>query len=335
MLLASTRNGLIPRVPSGRAIEFDFPSVLIGVAEYDEGPTGVTVFYFPNRVFGAVDVRGGAAGTMLTDALRINYGKYIDAITFAGGSDYGLEAASGVTSELLASGRRSGDWDDIPVVPSAILFDFPGRSNRIHPDKELGRAALKAAQPNCCFVGTRGAGRFVYVGKYFGHAFMERAGQGCAFMELGETKLLIATVVNARGVILDRQRQVIRGNRNPQTGARRHVGEELKQRPPTLQREKLDVERTQLRAANTTLTLLVTNEELSYSELQHLAIQTHSSMARAIEPFHTCRDGDSFFAVTTAEVRNSAVDCSDLAIHAAELAWDAVLNSIPAEDNAD
>ena len=33
--------------PEGRVLEFDFPSLHIGTAEYDEGPTGVTVFYFP------------------------------------------------------------------------------------------------------------------------------------------------------------------------------------------------------------------------------------------------------------------------------------------------
>src|ERR1700756_5080110 len=33
---------------------------------------------------------------------------------------------------------------------------------------------------------------------------------------------------------------------------------------------------------------------------QRLAIETHASMARAIQPFHTSRDGDTLFAVTTA-----------------------------------
>lgn len=36
--------------------------MLIGIADYDEGPTGTTVFYFLKGVQGAVDVRGGAPG---------------------------------------------------------------------------------------------------------------------------------------------------------------------------------------------------------------------------------------------------------------------------------
>jgi hypothetical protein len=39
--------------------EFDFPAMRIGVAEYAEGPTGTTVFWFPEGVRAVVDVRGG------------------------------------------------------------------------------------------------------------------------------------------------------------------------------------------------------------------------------------------------------------------------------------
>ena len=33
--------------PKARVLEFDFPGLEIGVAEYDEGPTGCTVFHLP------------------------------------------------------------------------------------------------------------------------------------------------------------------------------------------------------------------------------------------------------------------------------------------------
>ena len=61
----------LPRVNgSGPSLRFDFPGMKIGIAEYDEGPTGTTVFYFPDGVKGAVDVRGGAPGTLNAPALR-------------------------------------------------------------------------------------------------------------------------------------------------------------------------------------------------------------------------------------------------------------------------
>src|SRR5215216_1353053 len=77
MAVAQARQTLPSPVPrttfEGKTLEFDFPGMLIGTAEYDEGPTGVTAFIFPNRVKGAVDVRGGAPGTVNTDALRLGY----------------------------------------------------------------------------------------------------------------------------------------------------------------------------------------------------------------------------------------------------------------------
>jgi len=51
----------LPKVhKDGPSLRFDFPGMMVGIAEYEEGPTGTTVFYFPDGVKGAVDVRGGA-----------------------------------------------------------------------------------------------------------------------------------------------------------------------------------------------------------------------------------------------------------------------------------
>ena len=58
----------VPKVyKDGPSLRFEFPEMRVGIAEYDEGPTGTTVFYFPNGVKGAVDVRGGAPGTTKCD----------------------------------------------------------------------------------------------------------------------------------------------------------------------------------------------------------------------------------------------------------------------------
>ena len=51
----------------GPSLDFDFPEMRIGVAEYEEGPTGTTVFYFPEGVKAAVNTRGGSPGTLNTD----------------------------------------------------------------------------------------------------------------------------------------------------------------------------------------------------------------------------------------------------------------------------
>src|SRR5436305_820958 len=75
-----------PRIPAGGpTLDFDFPGLEIGVAEYEEGPTGCTVFHFPGGAKPcAVDVRGGSP------AWVGDYGR-VDAVCLAGGSAYGLE----------------------------------------------------------------------------------------------------------------------------------------------------------------------------------------------------------------------------------------------------
>ena len=80
---------------------------------------------------------------------------------------------------------------------------------------------------------------------------------------------------------------------------------------------------------NTTITLVVVNRKLAYRDLQRLAIQVHSSMARAIQPFNVENDGDTLFAVSTGEVSDASMSSVNLGVLASEVAWDAVLNSVP------
>ena len=123
----------------GPGISFDFPNLKIGVAQYEDGPTGTTVFYFPNRALVAVDVRGGAPGTVNTDILRLGYSdRFIDAIVFAGGSLYGEEATTAVMTALMDDGSHNGDWNNIAMSAGAIIYDFVDhRLNDIYPDKRL------------------------------------------------------------------------------------------------------------------------------------------------------------------------------------------------------
>src|SRR5204863_5448168 len=142
------------RVAAGvTELELDFPGLEIGVAEYDEGPTGCTVFHFPAGAAVATDVRGGSTGTIG------GTGEWLHAVCFAGGSAYGLEAATGAAAELFARRGYSTAWTDIAVVFGAIIFDFGRRDNAVYPDKELGRAAVRAARPGRFPLGARGAGR--------------------------------------------------------------------------------------------------------------------------------------------------------------------------------
>ena len=298
----------------GPSLEFNFPGMKVGIAEYEEGPTGCTVFYFPKGVSTAVDIRGGSVG-----ASETGYGWY-HAICFAGGSLYGLEAALGVRAELLALQNYSINWENIPLVSGAIIWDWRGRNNAIYPDMRLGRAALRAARTGVFPLGARGAGRSAHVGGGSGLGVRESSGQGAAFRQVGRTRIAVFTVVNALGAIVNREGQVVRGNRDPNTGNRLHIRDRVQRRSGK------STQRIPSRE-NTTLTLVVTNRQLDAGPLHQLAKQVHSSMAQAIQPFHTQYDGDILYAVTTNEVKTKTLDELDLGFIATELAWDAVLTS--------
>lgn len=323
----------------GRVLHFDFPAMRVGVAEYDEGPTGTTVFYFPKGAMAAADVRGGAPGTINVPYAERGYEwPWVSAVALAGGSWYGLSAATGVANAIKNLRIASGDYDDIPGVLGAIIYDVGGRRfSLVTPDDSLGRAALESARPGWLPLGARGAGRFAMQGYYFGEqsdtgAYYRwpHSGEGGAFRTIGRTKIGVFTVVNALGTIVDRDGHVVRCRRN-ETGS-----------PcPTIAQMMAERERAIDRAAgggstsrggpthNTTITLVVTNQKLPYWALKRLATQVMTSMGRAIQPFSTQDDGDALYAVTTGEIENDSLSPLELGVAASELAWDAVLSSVP------
>ena len=289
----------VPRtkLPDGRVFEFDFPGLEIGVAEYDEGPTGCTVFSFGKRASVSIDVRGGSPD------VSAGHREEIEAVCFAGGSLYGLEASAGAAAELFAKRSYSTKWTDIALVSGAILFDYGRRSNAIYPDKDLGRAAVRAMRPGVFPLGARGAGRSATASHGAG---AELAGQGGAYRESGPTKILAFVVVNAYGCIVDRAGKIVRG---------RPAGPVPGRVSPS---------------ANTTLSLVVTNQRLDNLQLRSIGRQVHSSMARGIQPFHTRWDGDVNYIVSTRQVANPDLDEVSVGELASDAMWDAILQSYDA-----
>ena len=300
------------------ALEFDFPGLEVGVAEYAEGPTGCTVFHFPRGAQAVADVRGGAPGTVLTHREG-----WVNAICLAGGSVYGLEAASGVNAELLARKHYDTDWNNIAIVSGAVIFDFNRfRANQsVYPDKVLGRAALAAARAGAFPLGARGAGACASVGKWLREPYeLERSGQGGAVYSSGDVRVAAFTVVNAVGCLVDRRGNAVRGHLDPKTGRRHRVGEVVAIRGE-------GGEEPEVPPGNTTLTVIVTNQAMGLRELNQMARQVHSSLARAIDPFHTMYDGDVLYAVTTNQIDPAPLKYNEVSYIASEMAWDAVLNS--------
>ena len=74
--------------------------------------------------------------------------------------------------------------------------------------------------------------------------------------------------------------------------------------------------------------MVVTNQQLEQRELRQLGVQVHTSLARAIQPFHALVDGDVLYTVSTADIENPELTSTSLGVLASELAWDAVLAAV-------
>ena len=332
---AADQASLVPNTAiDGAVLTFDWPAIEIGVGSYEEGPTGVTVIRFPKRASVTVDVRGGGPGTVNTDLLRLGYGRpFTDAIVFSGGSAYGEETITAVATGLKDDGIRSGDFTEVAVVPGAIIYDFGGRRfNEIYPDKRLAQAALHALRSGVFPLGAQGAGRMAMQGSYFGCD--SHSGQGGAFRQIGATKIAAFAVVNAAGAITDRDGRLVACNKAKSWGNLALTSELLRNLPQSMAPDWKAAEAAPDAGGtkNTTVSLIVTNQKLDPASLQRLAIQVHTSMARAIQPFSTQNDGDTLYAASTQEVDNGELGAVNLSTIAGETMWDAVLASVP--DNA-
>src|ERR1051325_4041411 len=93
-----------PAVP--RNLITDVAGVRVGHADDAKLGSGVTVVVFDKPAVAAADLRGGGPGTresaLLDPAMTV---ERIDAVALAGGSAFGLAAASGAQAWLREQGR--------------------------------------------------------------------------------------------------------------------------------------------------------------------------------------------------------------------------------------
>lgn len=277
----------------------DVTGLLVGNA-MDRGVlTGVTVVIPENKMIAAADVRGGAPGTrdiaLLEPECLI---EEVHALVIAGGSVFGLDAASAVTAGLAQQGtgfRFGPQHRSCPIVPSAILFDLMNGGDKDWggdpPYRRLGLVALGAAGKEF-ELGLAGAGAGAIAGAVKGGL-----GSASAVWQGMTVGALVA--INSVGSCF-----------NPVSGLAWSVdyavGDEMGPKeplmsvPPQLSESKLDrIASTAQPGANTTLAIVATDARLSKSEAKRIAIMAADGLAIAIRPLHTPFDGDTVFAAAT------------------------------------
>jgi L-aminopeptidase/D-esterase-like protein len=299
----------------------DVEGLLVGHAVRRERPTGCTVVVARDGAVAGVDVRGAAPGTRETDLLDpLNTVQQVHAIVLAGGSAFGLDAASGVVTWLESEGIGFPVGQArVPIVPAAILFDLGVGDWRVRPDAACGRDAASTASRAAVPQGNVGAGAGATVGKLFGLARAMKGGLGSASLRLpGGVVVAALVVVNARGDVID-----------PETGAvvagvRTEDGRRLAD-ARVLMRQGLPAPLAP--AENTTLGIVATNATLTKVQASLVARMAHDGFARAIAPAHTPSDGDTIFALATG-THEGSVDVGLLGALAADVTARAILSAV-------
>jgi L-aminopeptidase/D-esterase-like protein len=271
----------------------DVPGVRVGHWTDKRAIKGCTVVLPDRPCVAGVDVRGAAPGTRETDLLRTgNLVQHVHAICLAGGSAFGLDAASGVVRFLSEQGRGYAYGRGVvPIVPAAIIFDLGiGRHDRL-PDAEAGYRAAAGARASCA-EGNVGAGIGATVAKVLGPERALKGGIGTASERTPNGVIAGAlAVVNAAGDIIDEHGEIVAGARRDDGSFEDAV--EVLREGRVWQPEGPD--------ANTVLVVVATNAELTKEQANRIATVSHDGLARAVRPAHTPSDGDTVFALATGE----------------------------------
>ncbi|MBI4404582.1 MAG: P1 family peptidase [Deltaproteobacteria bacterium] len=301
--------GIVLVPPDVVELKVQLPDVQISSLVDPTRSTGATLLFFPRGAAVNFDARGGSVAAVETTLFEEgSYGdNRINGLVFAGGSTMGLAATDGVREVLFRKNiDHSTDFDFIPSVPGAVVYDYGGRifpfnDPTVYPNNAFGMELTKHLSTDTFYMGRTGAGISTTVNKigvpYWG-------GQGAAFGEYSWGKLLAVVVLNSSGDI--KKNGVSLAPHPTQTGKR------------------------SVRGQNTTLSAIITDVKLDRSQLKRLAIMVHTNMAQMIDPFHTPEDGDIHFALSTGNRLVHSDDEFSLQQKAIALMRQAIENSVRA-----
>ncbi|MCG8270069.1 P1 family peptidase [Aquamicrobium sp. NLF2-7] len=258
--------------------------------------SGVTVVLCDEPAVAAVQVLGGAPGTRETDLLEPhNTVEAVNAVVLAGGSAFGLDAASGTQAFLREQGVGFAVQDQVvPIVPAAILFDLTNGGDkdwgRYPPYRELGYEAARLAAADFA-IGTQGAGTGALTAGLKGGL-----GSASTVLDNGITVGALVAVNPLGSVTMGRSRHFWAspfeigdefgglGLPSPMPDDAREIRLKFSEKP---------------QGAATTIAIIASDAVLTKAAAKRLAIAAHDGFSRAIWPSHTPFDGDLVFALAT------------------------------------
>jgi L-aminopeptidase/D-esterase-like protein len=301
----------------------DVAGVEVGHFTDTRRPTGCTVVIVREGAVAGVDVRGAAPGTRETDLLAPTHLiERVHGVLLAGGSAWGLDAASGVMRWLEEQGVGFPVGPlRLPIVPGAVLFDLMLGDASVRPDAAAGYRACELASTKPPAQGNVGAGTGAVVGKIFGIERAMKGGIGSASVTVEGITVGALVACNAVGDVIDPDTgQVV-------AGARSRNGKSLFDARRALLRG--EAPKPLLAGTNTTIGVIATDAVITKAQASRLATMAHDGLARCINPVHTMSDGDTLFALGTGRA-GGALGMMTLGTMAAEATAMAVLRAVRA-----
>jgi L-aminopeptidase/D-esterase-like protein len=271
----------------------DVGGLKVGHGSDFQGYTGCTVILCEEGAVCGIDIRGSASGTRQIDAL--SPGHIVDkihGIVLAGGSSFGLAAATGAAQYLEEKGIGFDvGVARIPIVPSAVIFDLFMGDPKARPTAQMGYEACINASADV-EEGSVGVGAGATIGKLFDFNRAMKGGVGTASVTMEDGLTVGAlVVVNAFGDIIDNTTgKIIAGLRTSRDS------NELAGTGPLI---KAGVTKKQFGIVNTTLGVVAVNAKLSKTEVTKVAQMAQGALIKTISPVHTTFDGDLVFALAT------------------------------------
>jgi L-aminopeptidase/D-esterase-like protein len=300
----------------------EIEGVRVGHATDREALTGCTVVLAEAGAIAGACIGGSASGTEELAALDPGHvAGRIHAVVLAGGSAFGLEAASGVRRYLERQGVGfETSTGRVPIVPSAILYDLGIGDPSIRPTREMGEAAARDATADAVQEGAVGAGAGATLGKLFGMSQAMKSGLGSATVTLegplGGVKVAALSVVNAAGDVIDPRTGAIVAGARVSPGSRDFADTALQMKRGY---------RGGFGPENTTLVVVATNARISRVEARKLAELASLGMARTINPVNTMFDGDIVIALSLGDQR---ADINALGVAASEAVAESILRAV-------
>ena len=298
------------------------PGILVGHATDTAACTGCTAILCPSGFTPGVHVPGFAPATRETALMRPEaLVESVHGLCLAGGSAFGLAAATGVVRFLWERGIGfETPFARVPIVPGAAIFDLDlNKRSGLLPDEDMGHRAAEAASSSPVEQGAVGAGTGARCGRVAGFERPAKSGLGSWGMRIGDVIVAALVVLNALGNVYDPDTGEWLAGGHDASG-RRLEGEALYAALSDGQKERSRL--------NTVLVVVAANSPLSKMGTSRLARMAGTGLPRVLRPAHMLFDGDVVFALSSKEGPHAEEDL--LGVMGAEAVARATVSAIRA-----